>query len=149
MAKTTSSVNYLTARRPKTGNPVVATSVDPITGVISHAIAYDSLNRIVSINYRVGVTGSASEVITFTYSNSGHVEYKGVEYKDHYINVWEGTLVPISPAELDAACAANVGAELKTIETLGLTTNNIVTMDDGYDLVVTNEGELIFTPTIS
>lgn len=149
MAKTTSSVNYLTARRPHTGNPIVATSIDPITGIATEAVVYDEVGRILSIIYQVGQSASATEIVTFTYSESGNIIFKDVEYKDHYINLWEATLVPTSQAALDAACVAHTMTELKTIEVLGLSTNNIITTNDDYNLITTNDGELIFTPTIS
>lgn len=38
-------------------------------------------------------------------------------------------------------------AELKTIELLGLSTDNLLTDNSGYDLIVTNSGELTFSPT--
>ena len=149
MAKTTSSVNYLTARRPHTGNPIVADKTDPITGIVTPAITYDSLGRVVSVVYQVGQVSSATEVITFSYNESGSVVFKGIAYKNHYINLWEATLVPTSQAALDAACAARTSAELQTIEVLGLTTANIVTTNDDHNIITTNDGELIFTPTIS
>lgn len=149
MAKTTSSVNYLTARRPQNGNPIVKTKTDPITGVTTEAVGRDAQGRIVSIVYQVGQSDSASETVTFTYNESGNIIFKGVEYKDHYINLWEATINPMDPAALDAACAAKTAADLKAIETLGLSTTNLVTTNNDYDLVVMNDGSLIFTPTIS
>jgi hypothetical protein len=81
MAKTTSSVNYLTARRPLTGDPIA----EPVT--------YDSQGRVVEIVYKVGQAGTAKEIVTFAYSNAGHIIYKGIEYPDHSVNIWEGTLI--------------------------------------------------------
>ena len=47
----------------------------------------------------------------------------------------------------DVVKEAHIANEFKTIELLGLPFLNIVTDDTGYDILVTNEGDLIYTPT--
>ena len=135
MAKTTSDLNYVTSRRPRTGNPVVPGSV-----------VYDGLNRIISIGYYVGFNND-SETVTFSYTDSGALVFNGIEYPDSELNMWEGTIVlkdnrnHISPDQ-------HTANELKTIELLGLTTNNMLTMNNNYDIVTDNEGEILFSPEI-
>jgi YD repeat-containing protein len=149
MAKTTSSINYLTTKRPVTSNPVVATVIDPITGLPIPDIEYDEEGRITSVNYQTGFKDTPSEKVTFSYDLSGNLIFKNVTYKNHYINVWEATIVPISPAELEAARHAHTQVELKRASDLGLSLNNVVVGEDDMDLITMNNGELIFTPIIS
>lgn len=79
MAKTTSSVNYLTARRPLVG--------DPIADII-----YDTSDRPISITYKLGQAGTAQETVTFTYSVDGHITFKEVEYRGYELDIWNGAL---------------------------------------------------------
>ena len=79
MAKTTSSVNYVTARRPLVGDPIAA-------------IEYDSSDRPISITYKLGQAGTARETVTFTYSTEGHITFKGVEYRGYELDLWNGAL---------------------------------------------------------
>ena len=125
--------NRITIGRPNATDPVAS-------------IMYDNLDRPYIITYNI--QGGRTEVVTVTYSGSGH-PIVGEEYKNHILDIPQAMLVPISPAELAAACAARTTAELKAIETLGGTVANIVTLNDDANLVVTNSGELIFTPTIA
>jgi len=79
VAKTTSSVNYVTARRPLVGDPIAA-------------IVYDASNRPISITYKLGQAGTARETVTFTYSTDDHITFKGVEYRDYELDLWNGAL---------------------------------------------------------
>jgi|DEB0MinimDraft_6_1074348.scaffolds.fasta_scaffold21121_2 hypothetical protein len=83
MAKTTSNINYVTSRRPRTGDPIVPGS-----------IVYDSLNRITSIGYYVGFNDDV-ETISFSYSAEGHLTFKGVEYRNYELDMWNATLKKI------------------------------------------------------
>lgn len=149
MAKTTSSINYLTTKRPLTSSPVVATVIDPSTNLPIPDIEYDEKGRIISINYQTGFKDTPSEKVTFTYDNNDNIIFKGVTYQNHYINVWEATLVPTSQAELDAARHAHTQVELQRATDLGISLNNVVVGETDMDLITLNNGELVFTPTIS
>ena len=79
MAKTTSSVNYVTARRPFVGDPIVS-------------LVYDDSDRPISIIYRLGQSGTAQETVTFSYSTDGHIIFKGIEYRGYELDLWKGAL---------------------------------------------------------
>lgn len=137
MAKTTSDKNYVTSRRPRTGDPIVPGSV-----------VYDTSNRVISIGYYIGFNNDI-ETVTFSYTVEGYLVFKGVEYRNYQFNTWEATLISISPAELEVARHAHTQVELKRASDLGLSLNNVVVGEDDMDLITMNNGELIFTPIIS
>ncbi len=47
----------------------------------------------------------------------------------------------------DVVKETHIANEFKTIELLGLTFLNIVTDDTGYDIIVTNCGDIVYSPT--
>jgi hypothetical protein len=83
MAKTTSSVNYLVARRPFVGDPIAS-------------IIYDDNDRPISVTYKLGQSGTARETVTFSYSAAGHITFKGVEYRGYELDLWKGALKRIT-----------------------------------------------------
>lgn len=80
MAKTTSDVNYVTSRRPRTGDPIVPGSV-----------VYDSSDRVISVGYYIGFNDDV-ELVQFSYTKEGYLVFNGVEYRDYEFNLWEATL---------------------------------------------------------
>ena len=47
----------------------------------------------------------------------------------------------------DVVKETHTANEFKTLEVLGLTSANIVTDDTGYDIIVTNCGDIVYSPT--
>ncbi len=78
MAKTTSSVNYLTAKRPKTGDPLAS-------------VTYDAQNRPTVIVYNVGFTGN-TETVNISYTVDGFPIFNGIEYRNYQLDIWKGIL---------------------------------------------------------
>ena len=58
MAKTTSSKNYITSRRPLVGDPI-------------ESVVYDAQNRPTTIVYKLGQAGKTEEV-TLSYTSEGY-----------------------------------------------------------------------------
>lgn len=82
MAKTTSSKNYITSRRPLVGDPI-------------ESVVYDAQNRPTTIVYKLGQAGKTEEV-TLSYTSEGYLVFKGIEYRNYQLNLWEGIILPIS-----------------------------------------------------
>lgn len=80
MAKTTSDINYVTSRRPRTGDPIVPGSV-----------VYDASDRIVQVGYYIGFNDDV-ELVQFSYTKEGYLVFKDVTYRDYEFNLWEATL---------------------------------------------------------
>jgi len=98
MAKTTSSINYLTARRPLVGDPVAS-------------IVYDAQNRPTTIVYKLGQAGNTEEV-TLSYTDEGYLIFKGNEYRNYQLNLWEATLLPIPVGPITSEPAGEVGGTI-------------------------------------
>ena len=51
------------------------------------------------------------------------------------------------PVRRKDGASAQTLVELKTIEILNLTTNNMLTSNSGYDIITSNSGEILYSPT--
>lgn len=119
MAKTTSDKNYVTSRRPRTGDPIVPGSV-----------VYDASNRVTSIGYYIGFNEDV-ETVTFSYSVEGYLTFKGVEYRNYQFNMWEATIERFSFEATPEIVNINLSANTIQEESPAGTLIGFLTIDGG------------------
>jgi len=98
------------------------------------------------ITYNLAAGGT--EVVDITYTVGNDPTIKGITYTGHAVDIYGATLVTGTKYIKTAARQAHAANELETIERLGLTVDDLLTDGSGYDVFITDSGELLYFPTI-
>jgi len=120
--------------------------------VFNHKLRYDDMTVTYNslgdpslvIYFRDGVEVAR---VVIEYSINSFPVFNGDELRDHKYNIFTGIFEYIAPFK--DSPSSHTMAELDTIKLLGLSTDNMLTSNNEYDIITDNSGEIIFSPTTS
>lgn len=86
--------------------------------------------------------------VTITYDFNGDPVWNGDTLKNQRFNIFTAEFELVDIGSREAAAAAHTQTELATITLLGLSTDNMLTDNAGYDIITENDGSILYSPTI-
>lgn len=123
-------------------NDGVMIQIDQIVGdVTSIKISTNGHNKMVWTPIKT-ITVDGTESKTFTLATHNNIKVEVIGNTATIIQIAIKRTGAMDPAEHN-----HTADELKTIELLGLGTDNLLTDESEYNLITMNNGELVFSPT--